>query len=77
MVDPLQIRAARALLNWSQEQLAVRAGIGVRTVGSLERGGSNLEPETVAAVVGALQAAGIEFLSAPGRRGVVGPQIRR
>lgn len=77
MVDPLQIRAARALLNWSQEQLARHAGIAVRTIGTIERDGGKVEPESVAAVVAVLEAAGIEFLSAPGRRGVIGRQLRR
>lgn len=76
MVDPMQIRAARALLNWSQEQLARRSGVAVRTIGALERD-STVETATVAAVVRALEAAGIEFLSGPGRRGVTGPQLKR
>lgn len=33
------IRARRVALNWSQEEAALRAGMGVRTLRRMERGG--------------------------------------
>jgi transcriptional regulator with XRE-family HTH domain len=69
-----QVRAARALLGWTQEELADRAGLGLSTVRLIERGephpseakrGLSIDPENVATLLGAFEAAGIEFL-APG-----------
>ena len=37
--DPGQVRAARALLGWSQEELARKAGMSPRTILNLEKGG--------------------------------------
>ena len=37
MIVPRQIRAARALLAWSQEELASRADVGTATVKRIER----------------------------------------
>lgn len=37
MIQPSQIRAARALLGWHQAELAQRAGIGLATIQRLER----------------------------------------
>ena len=37
MLESAQIRAARALLGWHQEQLAKRAKIGLATIQRLER----------------------------------------
>jgi transcriptional regulator with XRE-family HTH domain len=36
--DPGQVRAARALLGWSQEELARKAGMSPRTILNLEKG---------------------------------------
>jgi transcriptional regulator with XRE-family HTH domain len=38
MLTSEQIRAARALLGWKQEELARKAGIGLATIQRLERG---------------------------------------
>ena len=37
-VFPLQVRAARALLGWSQKELAERAGVSEPFINRLERG---------------------------------------
>ncbi|MFC0012228.1 helix-turn-helix transcriptional regulator [Devosia nitrariae] len=73
MVDPSQIRAARALLNWTQAELAKRAGTSRRSITTIESESSVLASETMLALVKALEAAGIEFTSSEGRRGVSGP----
>jgi transcriptional regulator with XRE-family HTH domain len=36
IIIPAQIRAARSLLNWSQEQLATEAGVGLSSVRDIE-----------------------------------------
>lgn len=62
MMTPAQCRAARALLDWSQQQLADAAGVGVVTVRQFE--GSAAEPRraTLAAIHGALHGAGVQFI---------------
>jgi transcriptional regulator with XRE-family HTH domain len=68
MISSRQIRAARALLGWSQQQLADRAIVSVNALARLERGAVDTRTSTLAAVEQALSKAGIEFLM-PGQRG--------
>jgi transcriptional regulator with XRE-family HTH domain len=58
-----QIKAARALLGWSQEDLATRAGVSVPTVKRLEAAEGLLggRQDTGTKLRGALERAGIEF----------------
>ncbi|ODR95971.1 hypothetical protein AUC70_03375 [Methyloceanibacter stevinii] len=70
MLVPAQIRAARALLGLSQGQLADLAGIGVRTVKRIELADElSGAARTNWKIQTALEAAGIEFISAEGGRG--------
>lgn len=39
-MTPEQIRAARGWLNWSQKELAIRAGCAGATISNIEKGGS-------------------------------------
>ena len=75
MVDPCQIRAARALLGWSQQDLARRSGVSRRTVTTIENDDlwQTVGPEVLEDLVAALMAAGILFTSAIDRRGVSRP----
>ncbi|MBX9651126.1 MAG: helix-turn-helix domain-containing protein [Xanthobacteraceae bacterium] len=57
-----QIRAARALLGWTQQKLAEEAGVGVMTVKRLETG-AELRLSQRRAVGAALVAAGIIFIA--------------
>lgn len=60
-----QIKAARALADFNQEQLADRAGVSVNTIRNMEsRGGADLVSnfETVTKVQRALEAAGVQFI---------------
>lgn len=54
-------RAARVLLDWTQEELARKAGIVRRTIVMLESGECRTQPRKVRAVLAALQAGGISF----------------
>lgn len=54
-----QTRAARALLGWSQADLAEKAGVGRSTVDKLERGTGRPKAEFVAAIQRAIEAAGV------------------
>jgi transcriptional regulator with XRE-family HTH domain len=57
-----QIKAARALLGWLQEDLAAHSGVSLPTVKRLEsRSPLQVSDEAKAKIVAALQAAGIEF----------------
>lgn len=64
MITPRQIRAARALLDWSQQELADRAIISLNALARLERGVVDPRASTLSAVEKALTKAGIEFLAA-------------
>ncbi len=67
---PAQCRAARAMLEWSRDDLAVAAKVARRTVVDFERGARNPYDRTLADIKLALEAAGIEFTDgdAPGIR---------
>ena len=67
-----QIRAARALLAWSQQELSKKAGIAASTVADFERGHRTPVPHNAEAMRSALEKAGIRFL--PGGA-VMGPQL--
>jgi DNA-binding XRE family transcriptional regulator len=64
MITSRQIRAARALLGWSQQQLADNAIVSLNAVARLENGIVDSRISTVQAVQKALVKAGIEFLDA-------------
>lgn len=58
-----QIRAARALLNLSQADVAARAGVSVPTVKRAEGAGKvSASAEALASIKAALEAAGVVFL---------------
>lgn len=63
-VTGTQIRAARAIVRWSAEELAQQAQIGVMTVrrAEAEDGVPNLIPNNLDAIHRALEEAGVEFI---------------
>lgn len=66
-----QVRAARALLNWSQNELAAIAEVGRATVGDFERGARQPIRLSLKAMRAALENAGVVFLwAADGGEGV-------
>lgn len=70
MVGGAQIRAARALLNWSAEVLADRVGVTRQTIQRLEQH-DGLPPsrsQTLDDVQRAFEAAGVEFTGTPDDR---------
>jgi transcriptional regulator with XRE-family HTH domain len=72
IVLPSQVRAARALIDWSQETLAKSSNIGLSTVKDFETGRRDMAFEQVKAIQASLAAAGVELLplSAAGGPGV-------
>jgi DNA-binding XRE family transcriptional regulator len=69
-----QVKAARALLAWSQDQLASAAGISAPTIKRLEAQDGPLagRRETQTRIKAALEAAGVEFIDENGG----GPGVR-
>jgi transcriptional regulator with XRE-family HTH domain len=72
VMTPAHCRAARGLLNWSQQQLADRARVSRATVAHYETGTANVQPNNVLGMQRALEEAGIEFILQNGG----GPGIR-
>jgi transcriptional regulator with XRE-family HTH domain len=62
LITPAQIRAARALLGWSQEDLAGHAGVAVRSLIAFELNERALRGQTLSKITEALERAGIEFV---------------
>lgn len=56
-----QVRAARALIGMSREQLAAKAGVSVRTVNNIENAETKPIAATQNAVMGVLIAEGVRF----------------
>lgn len=62
MITPEQCRAARALLNRSQKELAEAAGLSLRTIQGFEAGERVLQSLAMSAVERILHSEGIEFI---------------
>jgi DNA-binding transcriptional regulator YiaG len=69
-----QIKAARALLRWSQTDLANSSGVSIPTVKRLEASTGEIggRAETALAIIHALEAAGVIFVASNGE----GPGVR-
>ena len=67
MISTEQIRAARALLRWSAQNLADVSGVGVATIRRIELmdGVPSGQVRTIEALRGALEDAGVEFIGSP------------
>lgn len=67
-ISAAQVRAGRALLAWSQDQLVQASGVPKRTLARLELGEGEPQRRTMDAIRAALEAAGVEFTNgdAPG-----------
>ncbi len=74
MITVAQLRAARALLNWSQDDLAVRSGVSKPTIARLELGDGMLGGygSTREKLIAALETAGVIFIPENGG----GPGVR-
>ena len=72
MISPMQCRAARGLLDWSQQELADRAQVGIVTIRQLEAGSNVPRRSTLQVVRTAFEAAGVVFIEENGG----GPGVR-
>jgi transcriptional regulator with XRE-family HTH domain len=71
-MKPAQCRAARALLELNQSELARAAGLGLSTIVDFEKGRRQVSREAIDAIRAALKAAGIDFIDENGG----GPGVR-
>lgn len=69
MITPAQMRAGRALLGWSQQQLADAAAIGLASVNNYERGASDPRLSTLREARDAMAKAGVIFIEPAGGEG--------
>jgi transcriptional regulator with XRE-family HTH domain len=60
-MTPSQCRAARGLLNWTQDEIASAARVSVVTVRNFENEKSTPQRATLDVIQRALEAAGVEF----------------
>ena len=75
MVTAAQCRAARGLLDWSQQKLADRAGLGIVTIRQIEAGITDPRRATLVVLKQAFERAGVEFIDENG--GGAGVRIRK
>lgn len=68
MIDYRQIRAARALLNWSQPDLARASGLATSSIKNIESETGIARKETLEQIYDAFDRNGVEFLPASGVR---------
>jgi len=71
MISPAQCRAARALLDWSQQELAEASKIGNATIRNLEGGKSDPQHATLDVLRRCFEAAGIAFIDDERGEGVL------
>src|ERR1700686_2407832 len=64
MLESAQIRAARALLGWRQEDLSKASGVGTATIYRIEKSENSITgyASTLVRIQAALEQAGIEFI---------------
>jgi transcriptional regulator with XRE-family HTH domain len=62
VISPAQCRAARALLAWTQAELAERASLSRKTVADFEQENRDVHVRTRHDIATTLERAGVEFL---------------
>jgi DNA-binding XRE family transcriptional regulator len=71
-MTPAQCRAARALLEMNQSELAHAAGLGLSTIVDFEKGRRQVSREAIDVIQAAFEEAGIDFIDENGG----GPGVR-
>lgn len=62
VLTPAQCRAARALVAWSQDQLAEASGVAKATIANFELGKRTPYDRTLADIRAALEHGGVQFI---------------
>ncbi len=60
-VSIAQLRAARAMLGWTRQRLAVTSRVHRQTIGDIEKGRTQAQKGTMARLVQTLEEAGVVF----------------
>ncbi len=68
MITIQQVKAARALLDWKQSDLADACGLSLTAINNLERGIGSPRVETIQVIRHTMETAGIEFTDGEGVR---------
>jgi transcriptional regulator with XRE-family HTH domain len=76
MLTPDQLRAARALVKWSREDLSNRSGVAAMTIKGFELLGADSKISTLNKVRRALETAGVEFIDEGAKSDEGGPGVR-
>ena len=74
-ITAAQCRGARAMIGWSQSELAAQAGVGRQTVVDFERGARSPYDQSLAAIRATFETAGVEFIAENG--GGAGVRLRK
>jgi transcriptional regulator with XRE-family HTH domain len=69
-IAPTQLRAARAWLGWSQDELALRSGVSKHSIARYEQGRSLAYDGTLDKLKSTLELAGINFHTHGAMRGI-------
>jgi transcriptional regulator with XRE-family HTH domain len=69
MITPDQCRAARGLLNWTQEELAFQAELGIVTIRQFEAGRIQPRKKTLEAIRSIFDSWSVEILDEDGNGG--------
>ncbi len=75
-LTPAQCRAGRALLGWSQDQLAAAGGVAKRTLADFETGRRQPYDRTLRDLREAMERAGAAFMAAGEIANEGGPGVR-
>ena len=67
-ITTAQIRGARGILNWSQQDLSDRTGISTTSIGAIEKGSTQPRESNLAIIRKAFEKSGIEFTPGSGVR---------
>ena len=68
-ISPEQVRAARALLDWTREQLSEACGVRIQTLYRFERSQTHPHRRTATTIRRALELAGVQFIDPDGAGG--------
>lgn len=68
LINARQIKAARALVDWSQDDLAQASGLSIATIRNIEAGQMTLRASTHDQLLRAFEGAGVEFTDYDGVR---------
>jgi transcriptional regulator with XRE-family HTH domain len=74
-LSPAQCRAARALISWSQDKLAIESKVAKATIANFEANRRAPYDRTLADLRATLEAAGVEFI--PENGGGAGVRLQK